>query len=328
MEHKEKGNAAYKQRDFDTALNHYRQALELDPTNANLFFNQAAVHFEKADWDACIDACLQAVEMGRETRASFDQIAKAYSRAGSACQQKGDLESAVKYFNKSLAEHRTPDALAKLRACEKEIVDNKHAAYLDPQKAEEEREAGNNFFKAGKYADAVPHYTEAIKRDGSDPRAYSNRAACYTKLGAIPEAIKDCETAIKLDPTFIKAYIRKANAELMKRDKEACLRTCQMALEMDKSGAHKAELQDIQMRCYTSTNPSPTEDDPKLTPEQRAQRAVERDPELQAIVSDPVMRTILQQMQSDPNAIQEHMRNPMVAAKIRKLVSAGILRTA
>ena len=329
MEHKEKGNAAYKQRDFDTALNHYHQALELDPTNASLYSNQAAVYFEKGEWDACVEACLQAVEVGRETRAPFDQIAKAYSRAGSACQQKGDLELAVKYFNKSLAEHRTPDALAKLRACEKDIETRKSAAYLDPQKEEEEREAGNGLFKAGKYADAVLHYTESIKRGGKDPRAYSNRAACYTKLGAVPEAIKDAETAIQLDPTFIKAYIRKANAELMKRDNEACLRTCLLALEADKSGAHRAEIQGIQMRCYAPTaTTSPSEDDSKLTPEQRAQRAVERDPELQAIVADPAMRSILQQMQSDPNAMQEHMRNPMVAAKIRKLVSAGILRTA
>ena len=42
-------------------------------------------------------------------------IAKAYGRIGSAHQRKGDLQSAVKFFQKSLTEHRTPDILNKLR---------------------------------------------------------------------------------------------------------------------------------------------------------------------------------------------------------------------
>lgn len=43
---------------------------------------------------------------------------------------------------------------------------------------------------------------------------------------------------------------------------------------------------------------------------------------------DPVMQQILQQMQQDPKAAQEHLKNPQVAANIRKLMNAGILRVA
>jgi stress-induced-phosphoprotein 1 len=45
-----------------------------------------------------------------------------------------------------------------------------------------------------------------------------------------------------------------------------------------------------------------------------------------SIMQDPVMQTILQQAQSDPAALQEHMRNPGVRAKIQKLVAAGVIR--
>lgn len=56
----------------------------------------------------------------------------------------------------------------------------------------------------------MKQYTESIKRDPQDPRSYNNRANAYTKLVALPEALKDAEEAIKVDPKFIKGYIRKS----------------------------------------------------------------------------------------------------------------------
>ena len=45
-----------------------------------------------------------------------------------------------------------------------------------------------------------------------------------------------------------------------------------------------------------------------------------------SIMQDPVMSAILQQAQSDPAALQEHMKNPSVRAKVQKLVAAGVIR--
>lgn len=44
------------------------------------------------------------------------------------------------------------------------------------------------------------------------------------------------------------------------------------------------------------------------------------------IMNDPVMQAILQQAQSDPAALSEHMKNPSVRAKIQKLMAAGVIR--
>lgn len=47
----------------------------------------------------------------------------------------------------------------------------------------------------------------------------------------------------------------------------------------------------------------------------------------QGIMNDVVMQSILQQAQSNPQALQDHMKNPTVRTKIMKLINAGIIRT-
>jgi len=44
-------------------------------------------------------------------------------------------------------------------------------------------------------------------------------------------------------------------------------------------------------------------------------------------MNDPVMQSILQQAQENPQALQEHLNNPVVRQKIQKLINAGIIKT-
>ena len=50
------------------------------------------------------------------------------------------------------------------------------------------------------------------------------------------------------------------------------------------------------------------------------------DPEIMSILSDPIMQSILQQAKGDPAALNDHLKNPGVRAKIQKLMAAGVIR--
>lgn len=41
LKEKELGNAAYKKKDFETALTHYHKAIELDPSDMTFLLNEA-----------------------------------------------------------------------------------------------------------------------------------------------------------------------------------------------------------------------------------------------------------------------------------------------
>lgn len=74
------------------------------------------------------------------------------------------------------------------------------------------------------------------------------------------------------------------------------------------------------MKCYAGLNEVQSG-----SREEVSKKAMEN-PEIREIMGDPVMQQILQQMQTNPAAMQDHMRNPMIAQKIRTLINAGVIR--
>lgn len=309
---KELGNEAYKKKQFSEALAHYNKAVELDPTDITFHNNIAAVYFETKEYEKCIEQCKKAVDTGRENRADFKLIAKALARIGNAYKKLEDWKNAKIYFEKSMSEHRTPEIRTQISELDKKIKEEERKAYVDPVKAEEAKEKGNELFKDGKFAEAVKQYTEAINRNPDDPKYYSNRAACYTKLAAFDLGLKDCETCLKLDPKFLKGWIRKGKILQGMQQQSKAIGAYEKALELD---ASNAEALEGYRQCSIAVNSNP---------EEVRNRAM-ADPEVQQILRDPAMRLILEQMQNDPKALSDHLKNPEIASKIQKLVNSGVI---
>ncbi|CAK9171146.1 unnamed protein product [Ilex paraguariensis] len=323
---KEAGNAAYKKKDFETAIQHYTKAIELDDEDISFLTNRGAVYLEMGKFEDCIKDCDKAVERGRELRSDFKMIARALTRKGTAlakmAKSSKEYEPAIETFQKALTEHRNPDTLKKLNDAEKAKKELEQQEYFDPKLADEEREKGNEYFKEQKYPEAIKHYTESLRRNPKDPKAYSNRAACYTKLGALPEGLKDAEKCIELDPTFVKGYTRKGAVQFFMKEYDKAMETYQEGLKHD---PHNQELLDGIKRCVEQINKASRGD---LSPEELKERQAKamQDPEIQNILTDPVMRQVLVDLQENPKAAQEHMKNPRVMNKIQKLISSGIVQ--
>jgi len=309
---KDAGNAAYKKKEFEEALRLYESAFEKDKTNMSILSNMAAVYFEKGDLDACIAKCHEAVEVGRENRADFKLIAKALARIGNSYLKKGDNPEALKFFQKSLSEHRAPDVVKRVQQIEKSLKEAAAKAYVNPDLAEEERVKGNECFSKGEFPNAVKHYTEALKRNPDDAKIYSNRAAAYSKLMEFNLALKDCDKCVELSPDFIKGHLRKGHVCIALKNYSKAEEAFQRALAIDSTNVEA-------MEGYRHASRSASAD-----PEAVRQRAMQ-DPEVVGILQDPAMQMILDQMQREPESAREHLRDPAVASKLKKLMESGIL---
>ncbi|XVF14590.1 hypothetical protein REPUB_Repub09cG0073900 [Reevesia pubescens] len=72
------------------------------------------------------------------------------------------------------------------------------------------RTRGNDFFNAGRYVEACSAYGEGLRYDSSNSVLYCNRAVCWSKLGLWENSVEDCNQALKIQPNYIKALLRRA----------------------------------------------------------------------------------------------------------------------
>lgn len=160
-------------------------------------------------------------------------------------------------------------------------------------------------------------YTDAIKRNPDDARGYTNRAAAYTKLLALSEALKDSESAIKADPKFVKGYIRKSHVRFAMKEYDKALEAITEARTADVERKNAKEIDQQERKCFEAQFGQQANE----TDEERLSRAM-RDPEVQQIMSDPAMQSvrvrlfalwrasdglaqILQQAQENPAALNQ-----------------------
>lgn len=121
---------------------------------------------------------------------------------GRAFYGQGENDKAIKHFRQAMS--YDPDFKAALK-------------YLRMvQKLDRQKEEGNAAFKAGRYAQAVKLYGEALEVDptnkGTNSKLLQNRAAAKIKLKEYKSAIADTTRALELDPTYTKARRTKAKA--------------------------------------------------------------------------------------------------------------------
>lgn len=319
---KENGNELYKAKKFDDALAAYDEAIAIDPTCMTFLLNKAAVYFAQKKYDDCVVQCKEAIEVGKEHMAPFEDRAKAYTRCAKAYQKKRDLGQAIEMCKAAQLESYSKDTQRLLKSMELEKKKKDKLDYQDPDKAEEAKQRGNAFFREKKFPEAIAEYEDAVKRAPNDAAIRNNLSAALTKIMDFNGAKTQVEKALELDPTYTKAWARKGDIEMAFKEHHKALESYKKGLELDpKNTSCKEGLVKVQQQInYGRAN---------MTDEQKKEQAAHAmaDPDIQSILQDPVVQQVLRDFGENPNAAQQAMRDAGMRAKIQKLIAAGVLET-
>lgn len=131
-------------------------------------------------------------------------------------------------------------------ATEEDLDDIKHCDLKDPKihvlsenvkKSMELKEEGNNLKKENKFELAAAKYTEAIILPGIPDVdlsvLHSNRSLCYLNLGDYEKALEDGKQSKRLNPDYVKAYVRIGKAYESLENYDKAVKNYERALTLD-----------------------------------------------------------------------------------------------
>jgi len=108
------------------------------------------------------------------------------------------------------------------------------------------KEEGNTVFKAGQLDEAYKLYSEALNIDPSNKntnsKLYFNRATVLGRQKKLDLSIADCNKAIELDNSYIKAYLRRAKSYTETEQYEEAVRDYETIFKTDKSNREYRHL--------------------------------------------------------------------------------------
>merc|ERR1712183_874233 len=174
----------------------------------------------------------------------------------------------------------------------------------DKQKAEEKKVEGNDFMRDGRFHDAIASYTSAITLQPNNAIYYSNRAAAYAKLQDNKNSILDCEQAVKIDPTYSKAYGRMGLAYFNDEQYEKAMEAYENALRLDPANQpYRAQLEGAREKLNGGKQQQQQQQPPQ-PPNPLAGM------DLSSLLSNPAVMNMAQSFMSNPQ-VQNMFTNMM-----------------
>jgi Tfp pilus assembly protein PilF len=149
---------------LDEAIKHYRQAVRINPAYANAHYNLGNVLTSRNDLDEAIRHYREAVRINPD-------FGDAHNNLGAALTIQGELDEAIKYYREALrvnpnyanAHYNLGLSLLRRGKLDAAIVHFREAVRVEPEFAEAHDDLARALAQQGKKDEAVKHYQEAVR---------------------------------------------------------------------------------------------------------------------------------------------------------------------
>jgi tetratricopeptide (TPR) repeat protein len=155
-------------------------------------------------YDQAVDAYRQAIKLDPNLAAAYHGLGRVYVNMGRATDALGPMRSAIRLEPENAIAHLNLGiTLENLRRFEEALTELNEAKRLSPQNATIHNELGNllnNYL--GRTADALVAYQEARRLDPDQPSIQYNVGLALMLLGKSAAAIAPLQEALRLDPQY------------------------------------------------------------------------------------------------------------------------------
>ncbi|KAM7421909.1 hypothetical protein PAMA_010130 [Pampus argenteus] len=119
----------------------------------------------------------------------------------------------------------------------------------DIKKGQTLKDEGNALVKKGEHRKAIEKYSQSLKHNPTEVTTFTNRALCYLSVKQYRDAVSDCDEALMIDSSNIKALYRRAQAHKELQNINACVDDLNRLLKVEpKNTAAEKLLQEVQKK--------------------------------------------------------------------------------
>ncbi|KAL6838639.1 hypothetical protein ACP4OV_031353 [Aristida adscensionis] len=159
----------------------------------------------------------------------------------------------VNYGHGSIVRSRSGGASAAAAHAEEDALVRRAMSAADP---EEVKRAGNEQYKKGCFEEALKLYDRALALCPDNAACRGNRAAALIGLRRLGDAVKECEEALRIDPSYARAHQRLASLHIRLGHVEDALRHLSLAApQPDLLELHRLQTVEKHLgRCVDARN--------------------------------------------------------------------------
>ncbi len=192
---------------------------------------------EGNDPQAAISACTVLIQSGQEDASNlvsaYEFRSAAYKRAGLYDQALADVNKALALDpNGANAYTDRGNIYKRIHKYDRALLDYNQAIQLDPSSAVAFYDRGDFFLDRQKYDRAIQDLDQAIRLKPDYASAFDNRCFGRTVLGQLPQALADCNVAVRFAPTA-SHYDSRALVYLKMKNYSAAIVDYDSALQID-----------------------------------------------------------------------------------------------
>ncbi|WP_017314256.1 tetratricopeptide repeat protein [Mastigocladopsis repens] len=232
------GDECFEKGQYNTAINHYNQALKLNFKDADIYYKRGLAHYQLGDYEGAIADYTQAIRIN-------PYYGKVYNKIGLARYQLGDYEGAIADYTQAIRMN-PHDAIAYRNRAEVRyhigdyqgaIEDYTQANKINPNDDNFYDKSNNSRLNLGVFKQPIDSFPQAIKMSPNDAIGYKNRGNARYDQGDYQGAIEDYTQAIKMNPNDVDAYYNRGNVLYDQGDYQGAIEDYTQAIKMNPNDA-------------------------------------------------------------------------------------------